>query len=405
MLPASDGSLYISPVSGIFRSAPAQQGRVFGHFYGSGVPENFPEVDGKLWCTDLHGYVKQVSAGGELLWQDPLGLKVLKPAPTGGVIWGLGTNENGAVLAGIDTRDGNRVDVTELGVDRTRALHVDAGGTIYISLPAQDRWDTVSDRSFPSIEAIHMRSEHELFLFCTYDPLIGRTTDGGETLTIASYEVSPAGCPCICEDSSSRLYLCCNLATPDHLQYWINLYCSDDDGASWSAADTVYTGAEFPRWPKLLIDETRRLLWVTTRLGLYRRSLDGGSGQRVCGFGYSESPFLDAGGTFYVVGEGSEGWGLYFLESEGAHWGDRRVPDGNCYDTSLVVDRDGDLWLGSSTGVHYSGDGGSSWATYAKADGLASTSVYSLAVEGSGDCRVLWVGTAPGASRGVILEP
>jgi hypothetical protein len=452
VLPASDGSLYISTASGIFRSKPQEKGRVFEHFYGSGVHQNFVEVDGTIWCTDLVGNVKQISATGTLLWQSVLELRVLKPAPTGGVIWGLGKNGNGAILARIDTRNSYHVEITELGVSTTRALYIDPEGTIYISLPgevayssnggdlwthriigistvhvitakeghawakvsgvgasrflaSQEQWETVSARSFASIEAIYMRSPSEIFLSCAYDPLIGRTTDGGETFTTSTFDVSPATCQSICEDSSGRVYLCCNQATQDHLQYWINLYYSDTDGQSWSAPEIVYHGPSFPHWPKLVVDEIRRVLWVTCGLGLYRRSLDGGPWQTEQEFGYTESPFLSAGGIIYVIGYGPQGWGLYFLEVGGTAWSHRMMPDSNKYDTSLVVDPDGDLWFGVNTGVHYSSDVGSSWATYTKADGLASTYVYSISVDGSGDSRVLWVGTALGASRGIIVPP
>jgi hypothetical protein len=458
ILPASDGSLYISTASGIFKSPPLDGGTAFDHFYGSGVHKNLLEVDGTFWCTDLAGNVKQLSAAGELLWESLLGIRVLKPAPADGVLWGINSDENGAVLARIDTRNANAVDITELGVDTTRALYIDGEGTIYLSLPgeiayssdgggtwthrivgistieliaakgeaawagvsgigasrflpAENQWETVSGRFPGYLDGIYLRSPSEAFLSLGYGPVVGRTTDGGDTFVVSYYDVSPEvaersyGCRSICEDSSGRLYLCSSAWSWDHLHYWINVYSSDTDGATWSPPESVYHGSAFPRWPEMAIDETRRILWVTSGVGLFRRGLDGGSWQTEEGFGYTESPLVDVSGIVYIVGEGSDGWGLYLLENGRTDWEYRGLPDSNTYDTSLVVDLDGDLWFASNTGVHYSSDAGSSWATYTKEDGLASTYVNSISIDGSGDSRVLWAGTVLGASRGVIVAP
>ena len=105
---------------------------------------------------------------------------------------------------------------------------------------------------------------------------------------------------------------------------------------------------------------------------------------------------------FGVGGNSGEDGGV--IRYDGERWTTYRTTDGLGINlvTSLLEDRQGNLWLGTegSGVVRYDGRG---WTTYTTADGLPNNAVGSLLEDREGN---LWLGTPEGVSQyhGLVLE-
>jgi ligand-binding sensor domain-containing protein len=111
-------------------------------------------------------------------------------------------------------------------------------------------------------------------------------------------------------------------------------------------------------------------------------------------------------GTVYMLGQDSdqEYWNKMSIYRKGDQqwsWTEQPVPEAHC-DSRIAIDDDEHLWVTSMSGLELSVDRGAGWFSYTTQDGLASEYIHGVYVQGSGASKRIWVGTAMGASRGML---
>ncbi len=187
--------------------------------------------------------------------------------------------------------------------------------------------------------------------------------------------------------------------------FYANIYKSDDGGEFWSLAGTVDENTYSPLFGNLIVDENRGAMWAALDQGLYRSNSDGTIWDKVSGFYGLTDAFIDILYNVYFCGDGFSGRGIYILPNGLEEWTFVELPENDPYvPKSLFIDEDGHYWVGSCLGLHYSPDNGENWFTYTKEDGLTSQIVNDVYVEGNGENRIIWIGTALGASKGVFKD-
>jgi photosystem II stability/assembly factor-like uncharacterized protein len=460
ILASSTGALFVSTQEGIKRSDDG--GGTFQLLYAAPGPDQIDdlgELDDSLWFTNGVG-VGRISYAGSLLWWSGETARVHRLVCSGSLAWWVEDSASGVVVARLDPANGNGVARMELGAARAGALSADDSGKLYVSVPGAiaissdqaQTWEfkpigisTVSTLAAKSghawaglvggavasyasgdagwtthqesylwgsyiTSALHMRSGSEAFFGGAPLPNLFSTSDSGASFARHSYDVLSVGgdypfrVADIQIDSDSRLFVDV-LYVPSFGNRDIRLYRSEDGGNSWAGPETVYTGGDTPWRSSLLIDDYRGCYWVSSQnVGFFRRPFGSSSWTAVAGFQSTYRPVLDTEGKLFVVGNGTNGLGLYTLERGQERWQYLALPRLTEYTSCLAVDQDGCIWIGSDTGLHYSHDYGRTWSTYDERDGIASEYITAIAVDGVGENRMILVGTAVGASIGTIIS-
>ena len=194
--------------------------------------------------------------------------------------------------------------------------------------------------------------------------------------------------------------------------YETRLYRSSDQGDTWSFVSKFCPQNNGNPGGTLIVNERRSCLWAfmcpsdfPTRC-IYRAGLDGSTWESLDAMGikYLDDACIDDEGSIFCLGGGTDGIGIYILDTAD-DWGFVPTPNGQAaFPKKFAVDADGCYWVAAETGLYYSPDGSSGWIRYGKEDGLASDVVNCVALEGQGAGKIVWVGTALGASRGVFTK-
>lgn len=460
ILPCANGDIYISTVSGL--SVSHDGGYSFAPFFASGNPyepmRDLIEVDSSIFYT-AGPRMGRVSFSGEQLWESGMDnwLYYRGAVLVGDAVWVAGENSSNAAARKVDLKNGYTYEDTTFDARKVGAIAANATGDVYVSLPgvlatttdggatwsfkpfgvssvdtilARDghawagltgggvahyrpetsSWETILD-SYTwgeyTYRAILVASASEVLLSGAPLPTLHKTTDGGLTFTEWGWDgleeigVYPFSANDMEEDADGTLYLVASYGPPEGTPA-VNLYTSTDRGESWSEPEVVISGSAHWR-SSLAIDDLRNCIWVSVQdLPLMRRSAEG-SWEPDPAITDAHDPCLDDAGTLYVVSQGPEGPGLYKLAVGESEWRHSAVTLDVLCSTQLFVDEDRWIWIGTPYGLQLSTDGGATWAPYTKADGLASDIVTSICVEGTGETKTIWIGTAAGVSVGSLV--
>ncbi len=148
-------------------------------------------------------------------------------------------------------------------------------------------------------------------------------------------------------------------------------------------------GLPAPGQPVFIHRDRRGRLWLGTQAGLYRQQPDGAFAIAVTAAG----PVRTSVRSFFETPKGRLWIALddHLLWIEDGELQTVKPPGKPIGITQLLEDRDGNLWVGSTTGLmrHRHGE----WMTFTAADGLPEDSVSAIFEDREGS---LWVGTSNG---------
>jgi hypothetical protein len=459
ILPATNGDIYISTSSGI--SVSHDGGYSFDPIHSWSYPDmpmrSLTEVNGTIFYI-AGCLLGRISFTGEDLWSsswlDRLGYQGI--AFDGSAVWtaGVDPTTGTAAVRRVDLDAAYAYADTHFDAANISSICVGPSGSIYASLPgalavSSDRgaswtykafgvstvdtlragygdawvglagggvahyrgdtrsWETIVD-SYTwgnyTWRTFHFVSAAEVYLGGAPKGSLRKTTDGGLTFTELPYDSYTTSdpyqlsCNGIEEDASGNLQMVVTLELPEETGN-IRLYCSSDDGQTWSAPEIV-TSRNYSWRSSMALDALRQCTWLSVPEEPLRRQFADGTWQSDPSIWDSYHPCVDSAGTIYVIAQGSAGPGLY-LQGLGDHeWTHTDGPVTSSGGDQLTIDADCWIWLGTSEGLCLSTDSGETWSTYTAQDGLASDFVTSLSVEGAGVARTVWVGTASGVSVG-----
>lgn len=390
-------------------------------------------------CT-ANGIVYALRAGSlanTLLKIDARNGNTVEPMDLGGQSIGgaVYIDDDGVLYVGvsgrvlISTDGGDTFAEKPFGLSTVRAIQSKFGQTwagldgsgAAVFEPGTSSWRTVGtqlERGLCSyVRSIAVISGSRVILAGLPEPEVAITTDGGGTFQFVWFgpdDESHFASRTLIETSQGTLYHLVSCRDDAHGHSSMRIYRSDDKGGTWSLEADFFPTENGGSKGTLVVDEGRSCSWAA--LTPYK-SPDTcfwrGDAQcrnwvpiDVMGFEMLADACLDGSGNLYVLGRGASGIGIYRLGADDT-WSYISNPPGLgewAWPTSITVDEDGCCWLTSEVGLWYSPNGGSSWTQLTKEDGLASDIVNCVVVEGQGTDRVVWVGTALGASRGVFAD-
>jgi hypothetical protein len=460
MLMCANGDIYLSTVSGL--AVSHDDGVSFTPFFAWTNPyepmRNLLEIDSSIFYT-AGPRMGRVSFTGDQLWDSGMDnwLYYVGAVSIGDSVWVAGANSTNAVARNVDLENGYAYEDTTFDAKKVGAISVGPGDDVYVSLPgvlaasrdagatwaftpfgvssvdtivARDghawvgltgggvahyrpetgSWKTIID-SYTwgeyTYRTILVASSSEALVSGAPLPTLHKTTDGGETFTEWGWDgleeigVYPFSATDMEEDAEGMFYLVASYSPPE-APGAIHLYTSSDRGETWSEPEIVTS--TFSSWrSSLALDKWRNCIWVSLQDYPLMRKASDGTWEPDPVISDAHDPCIDDAGTLYVIAQGPDGPGVYKLPVDGPGWSYSAADIDNLCSTQLFVDADRWIWVGTQKGIQLSTDGGESWDAYTKIDGLASDFVTSICIEGSGDGKTIWIGTAAGVSVGSIV--
>ena len=465
ILAASGGSVFLAASEGLFRST--DNGRTYARVADIENSVAICEDAGSVWALG-NGEIIRLAQDGAVLWRSGsaglYGFQSMTAA--GALVYATREDAGSAVVSIIDPSASYAERRIELGgrvsgAGLTGGISVDRDGWLYVGLagrvmihepgaaddewldcpfgvsslktimsrggetwagldgngvarydPATDSWVTLGTRLcgglVSSVEAILVLDTGRVLLGGP-GTQIARTDDGGRTFQFLTYE---PGSPSI---SAQRIRERANgaivMTAPvcfGGASWETRVYLSADGGTNWASQGTVISNPSGETFGHLEVDEGRQSLWYTCNQGLMRGNLDGRNWKQVVGmFPGKSNMCVDSNGWLWVVADGPAGRGIYCLDGSDT-WQKKYLPlsdERRWTAAGVVVDDDGEVWVGTNDGLYYGVTGGTAWYRYGKADGLPSEIINSIFVEGQGPDRVIWIGTQAGASKGSLNNP
>jgi hypothetical protein len=453
---ASDGRVYIVSAGGVLVSTNGGTSFQVLRAYPNNDASRagIAEINGAIWAL-VSGELMQLSTDGTLLWSSSAnglcGIDCF--AESGGVIWALcfrdGPQE---VVYRIDTGQSNMVEIRTPGFASGGTVAIDDSGRLYVSypgaiamsdnngeawqlksfsvnavqriggsggrvwaivyggriarwLPEADRWEQLGYLGWVNEISILFCPSEDIAFFGFRDT-VHFTLDGGATTTPVSSGIDNSAFTGICGSPDGTLYasILAPYGVPTSNDHRIHLM----RGRIGEPAQTelAYQGSEAPRYPDVAFDPNTNTIMVSSTIGLFTKERDSIAWQQTrfllpC-FDIEVSP----SGAVYMLGKSTDqGDGkkmsLYRKSDQQWLWTEHPVPEAHC-DSRIAIDGDGYLWVTSMSGLKLSIDQGASWFSYTMQDGLASDYIHTVYVQGSGASKRIWVGTAMGASRGIM---
>lgn len=464
ILAASGGGIFLAAGEGLFRSTDGESpyDRISDIENFSSICEDA----GTIWALG-NGEIIRLSQDGTLLWRSgDAGLFSFRSiAAAGGLVYATLEIAGSAVVSIIDPSDSYAERRIELGGRVSGAglnggIHVDGDGILYVGLagrvmihepgasddewlecpfgissvkiietragetwagldgngvaryePASDSWTTLGTRLcgnlVSAVDAI-LIGETGTVLLGGGGPELAQTDDSGQTFRFIRYTTGEpnSGVQCIQKRSDGAILLTAPVFLGG-LKWETRVYLSIDGGQYWIQQGVLINNPLGETFGKLVFDAGRNSLWYACNQGLLRGDFNGGTWELVPQMYPGKTRMsIDSKGWLWVAADGPEGSGIYCLD-DSDNWQRRELPFPAsvwCTQAGILVDEDGDQWIGTSRGLYY-GVAGRAWYRYGRAEGLPSEIINSISVTGRGTGRTIWIGTQAGASRGSLIEP